>query len=278
MTRARLLLALTIGILTAAFCPAPATAQVPCDAKLTGDTTLTPTDPIVTGTCPGNGLALAADDITLDCAGLTIKGSRKGKGLRILAGTENVTIQNCVVDGFAVGILLGGAGAASVSNVVSQNNKGDGVQAPSSFNILSNVVSRRNGGVGFKFTGTGTSGEGVVALQNSKAGFQLGGKEVDLSSSLAIENGAQGLVGGGVKSSVFSAITAIANAGDGVNIAGGTPSLPNSFSDIKAWVNGGNGLVVPGTNADANADDGGNAGLANAGAIQCQIAGVVCAE
>ena len=58
--------------------------------------------------------------------------------------------------------------------------------------------------------------------------------------------------------------------------ASGTVALPNDYSENKAIANGGNGLLVGGSSADANIDGGANAGLVNAGAIQCQIAGVAC--
>jgi hypothetical protein len=267
-----------MAILTLSLWSAPAAAQVTCGAKLKADTTLTATDPVVTGVCPFHGLGLAADFITLDCAGLTIKGSRAGKGLRLLPGTEGVTIQNCVVEGFATGIFLGAGGGAFVFNVVSQNNKNDGIATDSNFNFFVNVLSRGNGAAGFKLAGLGNGGEGAIALQNGKAGFQMAGREIDLSSSLSISNGAQGVVGSNVKESFFSLITSIANTGDGMTVAGGTVERPNSFGEIRAWANGGNGLLVPGTNPDANFDDGGNSGLANTGAIQCQIAGAPCAE
>jgi hypothetical protein len=135
--------------------------------------------------------------------------------------------------------------------------------------------SRRNGGFGFHFVGVGNGGEGTVALQNTKAGFSIGGREADISSSFSISNGAQGFTGN-IKGSSIASSSAIANIGDGYSFAGGTLALPNVFGDLKAIANGGNGLVVGGTNPDVNVDNGGNSGLANAGTIQCQIAGQPC--
>jgi hypothetical protein len=255
---------------------APAAAVVSCGATITADTTLSSADPVTTGPCASHGIAVGADNITLDCGGRTIKGNQAGKGIRVLAGNEGATIQNCVVDGFATGIELGGAGWAVVSNVVSQNNKNNGIETESDFNGLSDVLSRKNGAHGFKLAGLGNSAENAIALGNTGAGFRLAGRALDVSASLAVDNGAQGYLGTGVDESIFSGLTAIGNTGDGVAIAGGTVARPNSFSDIRAIANGGNGILIPGTNPDASVDDGGNVGFVNSGPTQCQIAGAAC--
>src|SRR5580765_3358275 len=137
------------------------------------------------------------------------------------------------------------------------------------------VVCRSNGGFGFHFGGVGNGGEGTVAVQNTKAGFSFAAREADISSSFAIANGAQGFTGN-IKGSSIASSSAIANAGDGYSLAGGTLALPNAFADLKAIANGRNGLSVGGASVDINVDDGGNSGLANSGAIQCQIAGQSC--
>ena len=253
----------------------PALALVDCGATITTNTTLTAADPVTTTICKSNGVSIKGDNITLDCGGLTIKGKGAGAGVRLVSGASGATIQNCVVDSFVKGLLLGGPGGNFVMNVVAQNNKDAGVVATSNANFLLTVLSRNNGGFGFQLSGTGNGTDGAVALENTKAGFSIKGKEADIENSLAISNGAEGFIGN-LKSSFFFGNSAIGNTSDGFKMGGGSTSLPNEYDECKAIANGGNGLVVSGTNPDANFDGGGNVGLANAGAIGCQIAGVAC--
>jgi hypothetical protein len=277
MTRVALILApMLTAFALLALSSTPADAQVTCGAKITAlTTTLTSSDPVTSTVCPGDGIIIGADDITLDCGGLTLKGNKKGAGIKLAAGASGTIIQNCVVDSFNKGLQIGAGGGVFVTNVVSQNNKDAGVEVTSDFSFFSNVLSRSNGGIGFHFSGMGNGGEAVVALQNTMAGFSIGGRAADISSSFSISNGQQGFTGT-IKESSIASSSSIANGGDGFSFAGGTLALPNAFGDLKAIANGGNGLSVGGTNPDVNVDNGGNSGLANAGAIQCQIAGQPC--
>ncbi|MBI4489830.1 MAG: right-handed parallel beta-helix repeat-containing protein [Deltaproteobacteria bacterium] len=260
----------------------PAVAQVYCGATLTTDTTLIPTDPVVFDpaaqpgdtACAQSGLILG-DAITLDCAGLTLKGKGKGTGINIAAGVEGATILNCTVDNFQTGIKLGGLGSHSVEGAVVMNNKINGVELPTDFNFLTGMLSRKNGRMGFLIRGVGNAVEGSVALENGKAGFSIRSKEHSLDSNFSILNGEQGFEGSG-RIVAFSLNNAISNKGNGLNFTGGSVNEPNDFSENKAIANGGNGIFVGGANPDANVDSGGNKGLANTGPIQCQIAGQPC--
>jgi hypothetical protein len=253
-----------------------AAAQVACGATITTDTTLTPGDPIATAACKTNGISIGGAGVTLDCGGLTIKGSGGGTGIRLVSRAESVTIQNCVVEGFQKGLHLPGIGNNFLANVVAQGNKSAGVVANSDFNLFLGVVARGNG-IGFQLSGTGNALDGAIALENAKAGFSIKGAEQDIQNSMAIGNGAQGF-SANIKSSLLFNNSAMDNRGAGFDIKGGTINLPNDYSDNKAFANGRNGLVVAGKNPDANFDSGGNVGLANTGAIQCQIAGVPCQQ
>jgi hypothetical protein len=250
----------------------PAAAQVSCGVKLSSSTTLTSS---LTG-CKPNGLILNASGITLDCAGFSIKGTGTGTGIKLGTGVSGVAIENCVVDGFATGILLGGGGGSALMRTLVQNNTGHGVRATSDSNTVQDVVSRQNGGFGFVVIGAGNSLLGVLAMDNSKAGVSLGGHGQDVENSLAISNDKEGFVGT-VRDSTFSANTAISNVATGFKLGGGAVTAPNTYGTNKAFVNGANGLVVSGANPAANVDGGGNSGLANTGSVQCRIAGVACA-
>jgi hypothetical protein len=264
--------------------PAPASALVACGAKVAVDTTLTTADPVVLDAtaqpgdapCTGDGIVVTAP-ITLDCAGLTLKGSGKGTGIEVAGRVEGAVIQNCVVDGFGTGVALAGRGSHTLTKSLVVNSKTIGVRSTSDFNIINGVVARGNGTVGFQVKGDGSDVSlGNVAIQNGQAGFSLGGKESFYDSNLAVLNGDDGITGS-VRGAFFSLNGAIANGGDGLTVKGGTPVLPNDYSVNRAVANQRSGIVVGGRNVNAEFDSGLNVGLANGGPIACQIAGQPCA-
>ena len=82
-------------------------AQVSCGEVITQDTKVD-NDVI---DCPGDGLVVGADDITLDLNGHTIDGVGKGRGIAVgeppaQSGPQRVTIQNGTVRQFRTGVWL----------------------------------------------------------------------------------------------------------------------------------------------------------------------------
>jgi hypothetical protein len=59
--------------------------------------------------CPGNGIVIGADSLTLDLNGHTIQGSGGGAGIDNSAGHDGVRIEQETVTGFGARILLIGA-------------------------------------------------------------------------------------------------------------------------------------------------------------------------
>jgi Right handed beta helix region len=93
---------LAFGILLA-LAPASALAtHVSCGETITTDTTLD-SDLI---DCPGNGIVIGADNITLDLSGRTIDGTGLGDGVANVAYI-GATIQGGTIQGFGVGVRLG---------------------------------------------------------------------------------------------------------------------------------------------------------------------------
>src|SRR5262245_19101579 len=88
----------------------PGGTRVPCACgdRVTTDTKLKDTDPVVsTGpadVCGGSGLSVGfLGGGTLNCNRLTLRGSGSGAGVS-LEETPGVTVKNCTVTGFSVGI------------------------------------------------------------------------------------------------------------------------------------------------------------------------------
>jgi parallel beta-helix repeat protein len=87
-----------------------------CGCTLTKDTTLT--KDILN--CPGNGLIIGVDNITLDCAGHSINGAGSARGIDV-TGFDNVIIKNCIISG-KYGIYF----ANSNNNQIINSNAGGG--------------------------------------------------------------------------------------------------------------------------------------------------------
>jgi parallel beta-helix repeat protein len=122
-------LALT-ALLTLAIASASAKApadQLHCGDTISRDTTLQ-NDLI---DCPGDGLVIGADDVTLDLAGHTIDGVGQGNGVAVGApvvdaggtthdvGYDRVTIENGTVRDFHAGVGLVGSFATHVKRLTS---------------------------------------------------------------------------------------------------------------------------------------------------------------
>ncbi len=178
-----LLLAMILGS-TLAFLPVPVhAAPAPmCGSTITTSTTLNAS----IGPCPGNGLIIGANGITLNCAGQTIGGSGAADSIGIseITGIARVTVMNCNVTGFYDGFGLGSSSNTLIGNTA--NGNGGGfiiVSSPSS--VLIRNTANGNGQVGF-FLVLSSSNTliGNTASDNNVAGFLF----VSTSSNTLIGN------------------------------------------------------------------------------------------
>lgn len=130
--------------------PSPALARangVRCGATITQNTRLQ-SDLIH---CPGAGLVIGADHITLDLNGHTVAGaasvdepSRTG-GIDNQAGHDGVTVKNGTVRGFPTGVVLIDATGNQLRNLVVTANEFDGVLlVDAARNRIENNVITRN--------------------------------------------------------------------------------------------------------------------------------------
>ncbi|PYT08453.1 MAG: hypothetical protein DMF49_05215 [Acidobacteria bacterium] len=104
MTAARISRAVSLSslLLTAVALPSDLPAQVPCGSTLSQDTTLREDL-----SCPGDGLRLGSNGITLDCAGHAIRGEGGYLTMGVSAtGVEHVVVRNCHIMGFGVALRL----------------------------------------------------------------------------------------------------------------------------------------------------------------------------
>lgn len=97
-----------------------AAAKVACGAKITQSTTLRSD----VGPCPGTGLMVTADNITLDLGGHRLFGTAAqgtSAGVR-LARVHNVTVMNGTVDNFDAGVLVFRGGSNNLKSLDLHDN------------------------------------------------------------------------------------------------------------------------------------------------------------
>jgi hypothetical protein len=152
-------LLLGVGILIGPLFEWPALAQT-CGGAVKcrcGDTLIADrilgSDPVVSNTCPADGLIIGASGITLDFKTKAIKGSGKGIGVLVGIGVRDVTITGrppARVQGFGTGIKIAeGASEITVTGVQVYYHAGDGIVVEGDHNTFINSPARHNGNNGF---------------------------------------------------------------------------------------------------------------------------------
>jgi parallel beta-helix repeat protein len=236
-----------IVVVAAAACAlAPASAQAApgCGAAITASTTLRHD---LTG-CPGDGLVITADNVTLDLGGHMLAGSGTpgSAGVR-LSGQHHVTIRNGTVKAFATGVALDHADGNRLRRLALQANAGRAMDLTSAnANTIERVAASGNR-TGVALTGSrrnvvrdsvlrANAITGVLAI--GAAGNRIERNTIDGSSNgVALVEGSDGNAVGA---------NAISHADSGVDIDGSSRNLlfANRFSD------NGDGVLL--SSGDAN--------------------------
>lgn len=111
-----------VATLTVLVAPAQA-AHIVCGVVITENTTLSGD----LGPCPGDGIVVAADGITLNLNRYRIfaaNGDGDNAGIR-LRGVSNVTVTNGIVEGFDAGVFVGGGSNNTIRRIGAFNNVND---------------------------------------------------------------------------------------------------------------------------------------------------------
>ncbi|MEE8402830.1 MAG: NosD domain-containing protein [Candidatus Hydrothermarchaeaceae archaeon] len=88
--------------------------------------------------CSGSGLIMAADNIILDCAGYSITGAPGTTGISI-SGKNNITVKNCVLKSFDMGIDISNSDNSRIINNTMTNWGILGIKLTSSnYNTIAN--------------------------------------------------------------------------------------------------------------------------------------------
>ncbi len=143
---------------------------VQCGDTVTTDITLTAN----LGPCPGDGLVLNGDQITVNLNGHTISGTAVGSGI-LFSGVQQGTIKGPgTITNFVTGITMGGgAGAVMIYNIIfTKNTEAIWMAHPNgNIRVLNNVI-----------LGTGQQGKGIeigggstaYIYQNTVSGYPVG--------------------------------------------------------------------------------------------------------
>jgi beta propeller repeat protein len=110
------------------------------------------------------GINISVGNVILDCSGNTISGSGL-YGINVSSGISNVEIRNCIITGFAAGILVD-AKTGTTSNINITNNVIDGTSSDVDFGsgALSNVYLWQNS---FHGKGVSNSAQAVFCRGNT---------------------------------------------------------------------------------------------------------------
>jgi hypothetical protein len=276
--------------------PAVATAHgrdVACGATITNSTKL---QADLTN-CPGDGLVVGADGITLDLGRRTIDGYGTGAGIR-LAGRRGVTIVGGSVQEFASGVVLDGSGGNRLTWTSVRSSAGRGIDVlngsdGNAFDGLSVTGNR----TGIAFTASngnavrgatlkdnfvtavlvfgsarnrvernrisGSVGNGVAVVEGSTGNLVLGNAVDGSETGLIVDTSDRNLL----------ALNRVTGAGDNILVAGNGNTVAGNFVDRSVGgcetcagygigVLSGDGNVVKANIASRSATDGINVAAA----------------
>jgi hypothetical protein len=197
--------------------------------------------------CPGDGLIVGGEDITINLAGHTISGSTGSMNGVDSEFHSNVTIENGTVRGFGESVLVVAGENVTINKIASNGNGGVGILTILVGGTASITGSTANGngadgidGIGDQkisiagSTANGNAGEGIGAL----------GYEVSIAGSTASGNGGNGIHAIGEEARVKISVagsTANGNGRDGILIESGLATLTMTTTNG----NGGHGVVAP---------------------------------
>lgn len=166
---------------------------VTCGSTLTQDTVLA-ADLV---NCPGDGLRIGADNITLDCAGHAILGAGSGNGV-LLDSRSRATVRNCRISGFDEGIFVRYSTYAKLSSNSLTGNGGNGVNL---------------------FAGSNTSLTANQAANNGNSGLSLSqSRDNNLTNNSATGNGNNGIYLSQSPGNTLAANNASGNSNDGIGL------------------------------------------------------------
>ena len=146
--------------------------------------------------CSDTALIIGADDITLDCNGHSITGNGAGGIVSygvLSSGKKNITIKNCVLQNFTIGIRFGATNQSYIINNTAINNSRGFVLSSSPNNVLTSNTANNNSLYGFYlYISSGNTLTSNNAESNSFYGFYLDSSFYNILSSNMANNNKHG--------------------------------------------------------------------------------------
>ncbi len=168
----------------------------------------------------GNGIIIAADDVTIDLNGFTLRGGDTGAAGISNAGVErtNLTIRNGVIrDWTSDGIQLEPARHGLIENVQAFSNTGVGVFVGNEF-ILRNVEARENTVGGVRLFGNNSLVSESVMSANLGYGIRAQSAFSVIRDNVVADNTTDGILVGAGASVIGNFSQGNGNDGDGAGI------------------------------------------------------------
>jgi hypothetical protein len=258
--------------------PSASATHVGCDDVVTQDTTLD-SDLL----CEGDGLTVAASDVTLDLGAHVIRGtgSAGSYGVRIHTvhpeplELQGIEVRNGEIRGFSLGADLDGPTATVFSNLaVGQTDIGIRCHYAAGCRITDSVFRGNGTGISFEAVDEGCRPRALVArnlVQGNRRGLWLAGCDtdvvqnriqgnatrgvdiedhglVDVSENVIAGNGTEGVYAEYLATVIVSDNRIASNGADGVHLDGGTgPYAPQgTVRDNRIVRNGRDGVHTTG--------------------------------
>jgi parallel beta-helix repeat protein len=206
--------------------------------------------------------------VSLDCAGNRVTGAGEPVGINVVA--SGVTVMNCQVQGFAVGIMTSADASRVLGNVVTDNDQGIRLAGGSGATVSGNRANRnRSWGIiaaqaatGATISDNSASSNGLIGIAlNTVSGIVVtgnsanhnGGTGVDslgsssnqIRDNVAVNNGTTGFEFGSASNNTVSGNVANNNGTPGNGTGFNFNNSPgNTVSDNIAIHNGGVGFFV----------------------------------
>ncbi|MEV4755865.1 right-handed parallel beta-helix repeat-containing protein [Micromonospora sp. NPDC049559] len=174
--------------------PAHAAPPVACGDTVTADVVLT-----ADLTCPGDGLSIGADGVTVDLNGHTISGSATGTGIQAVE-VDDLRVRDGVIRGFTIGVLLENVGDAELHGLRLLDNGGGTGGARARAGVFADRVTRLliQGGRIVAHPGTPTAPAFAIRTEVAND-LVIRGVDLTGRSTLAINTEAPRVIGNTVR-------------------------------------------------------------------------------
>ena len=229
---------------------------VPCECgdTLVASRTLSGVDPITTTVCPGDGLVVEGNNLTLDLGGHTIQGGpSSGVGV-VVDGLSSSDIRGGTVSGFEFGIQGFEVRSSHISSLRLLDNRGVGLDlcCQSTANVIEHLLIE-GGGLAVRINDSGRGGSTLrsMTIRHTEGIVASGGipesEGLTPPGNVLVNNRIEDTRGDGMVVRGFRNIIArnvvIRSAGDGIVIA---QFGNNTVNNNQVTFSGGHGLRFEG--------------------------------